>query len=126
MAAVALVAALLVGIVVQHHHHDADGSPCIALCLHHDCPGHDCGDRHDHGGDPCDGDCSFHLDTFCCDGSHHHVGSGHDMQPVCDLVAVMLPVAAPEAAAPRFGRPEATLPCDPPGRHLARRGPPVC
>ncbi|MDE6287755.1 MAG: hypothetical protein K2M00_03090 [Muribaculaceae bacterium] len=65
--ALSLIAALVMSLAVEYHHHDADGSMCLGFTCHADCHGHDT-DK------PCDEDgCGMHLDCFCCDGHHHHV-----------------------------------------------------
>lgn len=84
--ALSLIAALVVSLAVEYHHHDADGSMCLGFSCHADC--------HDHDSDqPCDEDgCGVHLDCFCCDGHHHHTAV-----PAPDYHAVLTPpVCVPE------------------------------
>lgn len=78
-----LAVALVSGVVLENHHHDANGVLCVSSCGTTSACGHsdDCGSE---GSDPAD--CSLHLDTFCCDGSNHHHGSD-------GLCAATIPVA---------------------------------
>ena len=68
MMSVVVIVAMLSGLVLQHHHHDADGSVCVSLCH---CVAHH-GDADDSGDD---GACALRLDSFCCDVSHHHTAA---------------------------------------------------
>lgn len=96
--ALALALALLCGTVLQHHHHDADGTMCLVvgcsdcMCHHdhavdnchgHDCPGHDCGD-----------DCGMHLDSFCCEQHHYHSSVPTLELMPCDTFIPELTIAA--------------------------------
>lgn len=110
--AVALAVALVCGTVLQHHHHDADGSMCLAVACHdclchhqhdapvcdgHDCPGRGCGDG-----------CGMHLDSFCC--GHQDsaaVPAVHDML-LCDAFVVDLSACGRLQDAPAgYARPAA-------------------
>lgn len=93
--AAALAVALLCGIVLQHHHHDADGSMCLAVACH------DCLCHHQHDAPACDGHdcpgcgdgCSMHLDSFCCGQQDYAaVPVVHDML-LCDAFVADLSAA---------------------------------
>lgn len=89
----AMIAVMLVCMVLQHHHHDSDGSVCIFS--HHT---EYCCETCDHNHNGCTGnddgceDCAMHLDA-ACPGEHNHYvpaindnHSHHDIAftaPVC-------------------------------------------
>lgn len=115
------------GMVLEHHHHDADGSLCIGLCLDgHHCDGHGHHHPHDCGDDNSGCSCSMHIDTpYCHDINQWYAAIAMPVMailtetvavaspaplrlPDCECKPVPLTVAAPDAA-PAW-----------------RRGPPVC
>lgn len=126
LANMVLAVALVSGVVLENHHHDANGALCVsscgaqATCSH----GDDCGTE---GGDPAD--CSLHLDTFCCDGSHHHHGA--DCLSGSDMPVALMPwqVAVPQedyvtvSAAMWLDAPPVAMSV--PRQAITRRGPPA-
>lgn len=125
----AMIAVMLVCMVLQHHHHDSDGSVCV-FSHHVEKCCEAC--NHNHAGcagneDGCE-DCAMHLDA-ACPGDHNNYlplindNHSHDLAfiaPVCEHCHVGCDCISNRVLKDRPER----IPCEGIASDIGRRGPP--
>ncbi|MCM1032284.1 MAG: hypothetical protein NC405_00845 [Odoribacter sp.] len=116
---IALVMALVVGVVIQNHHHHADGRVCLEQYMAHSHQGHS------HHAPEAD-DCAMHLDSFCCDGSHHYCKIPVAAEICCIAVFLqIINISETDKYLLRCDGSSTPLPNNPDLAGCSRRGPPL-